>query len=381
MKTYFVTGSTGVIGSALIPLLLQDNNTEVELLIRADDDKQLDDRLQALINFWGYKKDEKEILNRIRTIRGDMSLLCFGMIPEEYEKLCSKCTNIIHSAGNVKMNLPIEKALNCSVDSTRNIIALARECKSNGQLKKVDFISTVGVGGKNRDLIREEWITNERLFHNTYEEAKAEAETYIYNEIKDGMPITVHRPSMVVGGSITGKIIHFQIFYHLCEFLSGRRTFGITPRITDMYLDTIPVDYAAKAIAWSSKQTSTIGKILHLCSGPNQSISIPVLKENIQKIFKSFGEKFPKPVCIPLNLFRASLPITAFFASQKTKRAIKTLPVFFDYLGEKQSFECTNTRAILEPEGIKIPDVNKYLEAILGYYLKNRAKSIVKRKG
>ena len=41
--------------------------------------------------------------------------------------------------------------------------------------------------------------------------------------------VTLHRPSMVVGHAETGKVIHFQVFYHLCEFLSGRHTRGLIP--------------------------------------------------------------------------------------------------------------------------------------------------------
>jgi len=369
MKTYFVTGSTGAIGSALVPLLLQDNNTEVRLLIRARDHEHLEARLADLMTFWGYDQDRKEIRQRIKAVRGDVSLPQFGIEPAEYDKLSNECTHIIHSAGIVRMNLPIEEARKSSVDSARNIIALAKACGRRGHFEKVEFVSTVGVGGRNPGLIPEAWITNKRAFHNTYEEAKAEAEVYIYKQIMEGMPVTVHRPSMVVGDSRTGKIIHFQIFYHLCEFLSGRRTLGIIPEVRDTRLDIIPADYVARAIVWSSDQDGTIGKILHLCSGPDQSIPISVLKDRVQRIFKSFGEKLPRSVSIPIALFKASLPFISLFVSPKAKRAIKTLPVFFDYLAERQSFANASTRVVLEPEGIKLPDIHKYIEAILAYYV------------
>jgi len=372
MKTYFVTGSTGAIGSTLVPLLLQNNDTEVRLLIRSSDQEHLEARLEDLMTFWGYDQDRKETRHRIKAIRGDVSLPQFGIKPAEYDKLSNECTHIVHSAGNVRMNLPLEEARKSSVDSARNIIALAKDCRYCGHLKKVEFVSTVGVGGRNPGLIPEAWITNKRAFHNTYEGAKAEAEVYIYKQINVGMPVTVHRPSMVVGESTTGKIIHFQIFYHLCEFLSGRRTLGIIPNIQDTRLDIIPADYVARSIVWSSDKDSTIGKILHLCSGPDQAIPISVLKDRIQLIFKSFGEKLPGSIPVPVDLFKAGLPIISWFVSPKARRAIKTLPVFFDYLAEKQSFANTNTRAILEPEGIELPAVEDYLNTILMYYLGHR---------
>jgi thioester reductase-like protein len=372
MKTYFVTGSTGAIGSTLVPLLLQNNDAEVRLLIRARDQKHLEVRLADLMTFWGYDQDRKETLHRIKAVRGDVSLPQFGIEPVEYDKLSNECTHIIHSAGIVRMNLPIEEARKSSVDSARNIIALAKDCRHCGHLKKVEFVSTVGVGGRNPGLIPEAWITNKRAFHNTYEEAKAEAEVYIYKQIMEGMPVTVHRPSMVVGDSRTGRIIHFQIFYHLCEFLSGRRTLGITPNVIDTHLDIIPADYVARAIVWSSDQQATIGKILHLCSGPDQAIPISVLKDRVQRLFKSFGEKLPRSIPVPVDLFKAGLPFISLFVSPKAKRAIKTLPVFFDYLAERQAFANASTRAVIEAEGIKLPCVNKYLDTILAYYLRHK---------
>ena len=372
MKIYFVTGSTGAIGSALVPLLLQDNETEVRLLIRARDQEHLEARLADLMTFWGYDQDRKETRYRIKAVRGDVSLPKFGIEPAEYDKLSNECTHIVHSAGNVRMNLPIEEARKSSVDSARNIIALAKDCRHCGHIKKVEFVSTIGVGGRNPGLIPETWITNKRIFHNTYEEAKAEAEIYIAQQFEDGMPITVHRPSMVAGDSKTGRIIHFQIFYHLCEFLSGRRTLGITPDVRDTRLDIIPADYVARAIVWSSDQDSTIGKILHLCSGPDQAIPISVLKNRVQRVFKSFGEKLPRSIPVPVDLFKAGLPFISLFVSPKAKRAIKTLPVFFDYLAENQSFANMNTRTMLATEGIKLPDVYKYLETILAYYVEHK---------
>jgi nucleoside-diphosphate-sugar epimerase len=266
----------------------------------------------------------------------------------------------------------IEKKLVIAVDSAHNIIALAKDCRYRGHLKKVEFVSTVGVGGRNPGLIPETWITNKRTFHNTYEEAKAEAEIYIAQQLEDAMPITVHRPSMVVGDSKTGRIIHFQIFYHLCEFLSGRRTLGIIPDIRNTYLDIIPADYVARAIVWSSNQDTTIGHILHLCSGADQAIAISALSDRVRNIFNSFSEDMPRPISIPVALFKAGLPFISLFVSPKAKRAIKTLPVFFDYLAENQSFANMSTRTMLEPQGIKLPDVCKYLETILAYYVEHK---------
>ena len=64
----------------------------------------------------------------------------------------------------------------------------------------------------------------------------------------------------------------------LCEFLSGRHTRGLIPATWEVCLDTIPVDYVAKAISYSARHPDeTKGQLFHLCSGPKDSIPVSEL--------------------------------------------------------------------------------------------------------
>jgi nucleoside-diphosphate-sugar epimerase len=217
-------------------------------------------------------------------------------------------------------------------------------------------------------LVPETWITEKRSFHNTYEQAKAEAEDFIRGEIENGLPATVHRPSMIVGDSITGKIIHFQVFYHLCEFLSGRRTFGILPEVGDARLDIIPVDFVAKAIIWSSNERRTIGKILHLCSGPEHSIPIKSLQTHVFTVFQTLGCRLPATKTIPRWFFRACLPPIGLLVQPSIRRAMKALPYFLEYLAEEQSFANIITAKLLRLNGITFPEASDYLDANLRHH-------------
>lgn len=369
MKNYFITGATGAIGAALVPLLMKDSDARVSLLLRAKNQGHLHERMAGLMNFWGYTANDQAILDRITPLMGDVTLPNFGLSPEIYQKISEQCTHIIHSAGNVRMNLPLAEARRSAVDSAHHIIDLAMLCRKNGNFKKVEFVSTIGVAGKMSGAVPETWLMHKREFHNTYEQAKAEAELVVRDAIVEGIPITVHRPSMVVGNSRTGEIIHFQIFYHICEFLSGRRTLGLVPQIENMKLDIIPADYVAKVIACSKSDDKATGCILHECSGYENSLSISELREKIQAIFREKGVALPKNITLPVWLFRGMLPLIGIFVSKKIKRSLKVLPVFFDYLQENQEFGNEKTLAWLEESGICLPNVDSYLETVLEYYL------------
>ena len=369
MKHYFITGATGAIGTALTPILLEDENIAVDLLIRAKSRNHLNERMEKLFEFWEFDAgDERK--ERINVVTGDISLPQFGMAENDYNLISGHCTHIIHCAGNVRMNLPIEEARRCSVNSSKNVVALAEACKKNKNFEKVEFVSTVGVGGRMKGVVPESWIEKEREFHNTYEQAKAEAEDYIKTQVEKGLHITVHRPSMVVGDSNTGKIIHFQIFYHLCEFLSGRRTLGFIPDTGDTRLDTIPSDYVAKVIAWSSKNLDTSGQIFHECSGPKDAILISELKQKVQELFKAKGFTLPQSFSIPVWLFKVILPVIGLVVTSKAKRAMKALPVFFDYLSENQGFGNNRTTKMLKGN-IERPVVGLYLDQVLNSYIVN----------
>ena len=340
-KKYFVTGATGAIGSALISLLLEDPNSQVWALMRAESCEHLKKRLEELITFWEMDHEQaQDARRRIIPLLGDTDQSKFALSGDAYTEITNQCTHIIHCAGVVRMNLPLEVARQHALGSAQNIVELALACQASGSLQKVEYVSTVGVAGKMSGIVPETWITQPREFHNTYEQSKAEAEDYLRRQIEQhSLPVTVHRPSMVVGDSQTGKIIHYQIFYHICEFLSGRRTFGILPNLGNVQLDTVPVDYVAKAIKYSCLQQSGIGKIFHWCSGPDHSIKLAVLRQIVRRMMREKGMSLPFLIQLPVFIFNKLIKWVTPFINEKLQRMIRTFPFFLDYLSDSQSFD------------------------------------------
>ena len=374
VKTYFVTGATGAVGSALVPLLLADPVVQVQLLIRASSPAELAARLETLFRFWGRDAEDEAFRGRVIGLRGDVTETRFGLTETEYRELVDSCTHIVHSAGNVRMNLPIEAARHSAVDSAKHIVALARACQARDSLEKVEFLSTVGVGGR-LSYVPEEWLTEPRDFHNTYEQAKAEAESYLQEQMEQhGLPVTVHRPSMVVGDSRSGKIIHFQIFYYLCEFLSGRQTHGLMPNLRNTKLDTIPVDYVASALRWSSNQPECAGRIFHLCSGPDQAMELNWLMIALREILSAHGDKLPSLRHVPLWMFHGALPLLKRLAGKDARKALNNLSLFLDYASDRQRFANSATNQTLSSVGISLPAPSDYLGNVVYAYLESAHK-------
>lgn len=363
--TYFLTGATGAVGSALVPMVLEHPEARVWMLIRADSDTALDRRLESLFTFWGVGPDDRGFRGRVRALRGDAVEADFGLSDRTYAELRDVCTHIVHSAGSVRMNLALEEARRSAIGSARNVLTLARSCRL---LEKIEFVSTVGVGGR-LSVVPETWLDVPRAFHNTYEQAKAEAEDMVRREAAHELPLTVHRPSMVVGAARTGRILHFQIFYHLCEFLSGRRTLGLFPRLGQARLDTVPVDAVAGAIAWSSRQPTLAGRVLHLCSGPTVASRLTDLRASVRRLFAAHGLRVPPTLDLPSPLFRIMLGAATRFVSPELRRAAATLPVFLDYLATDQRFENAESTRLLKGAGLQWPTWDRYLGPVLTAYL------------
>jgi thioester reductase-like protein len=369
LRTILVTGGSGAIGSVLARYLLDEEDTRVRLLLRARSRAHLDERLQELYHFWDIDPKEGCVSARVEAVAGDVTLPRLGLDESIYRRLTAEVTHVIHSAGNVKLNRPLDEARRSAVDSAGHIVSFAGACGRNGSFQKLEYVSTVGVAGKMAGTVPERAFVEPRSFRNSYEAAKAEAEAFLLRQMDEGLSATIHRPSMVVGDSRDGKIIQFQVFYYLCEFLSGGRTAGFVPDARDIQLDIIPVDYVARAIQASSIRSDATGRIFHLCAGPSQAPRINDLANRVRHFFASHGRHTPSLHRIPPAVLRSLLPVATWLAPATIRPSLQSLPYFLAYLDGPQTFANVRSQEFFSAEGVNVPPVDTYLETVLSYYL------------
>ncbi len=373
MKNILISGASGAIGSALVPLLLKDPGNKLKLLLRASCSEHLALRLGQLCSFWQLDQTDTQLNQRLSAVLGDVSQPNWGMEESVYQSLAEETTHLVHAAGNVKLSQSLEKARDSALGSVRYAAEFVRSCQRFGAFKKLEYLSTVGVAGKTSGLILEKPY-QAISFHNTYEQAKAEAENFLLQQMAQGLPVTIHRPSMVVGDSQTGKIIHFQVFYHLSEFFCGLRSRGLVPDTGPVKLDIIPADVVAQAIQRSSLRPEAEGKILHLCSGPELSCKISDLVLLLGEHMASHGVTPPRRHTIPQAWFRRMLSLISPLMPQKHRRFLRGLPYFLDYLQTEQFFDNTSGMSYMATDGSRIPAVEDYLKPVMDYYWNSKVR-------
>lgn len=94
------------------------------------------------------------------------------------------------------------------------------------------------------------------------------------------------------------------------------------------------------------------------------------LQEEVRRSFVAGGRRLPTLIHLPTGLFKAILSAASLFMSRGVRRAVKTLPVFLDYLATEQTFANHRTQALLAPAGLPLPPPANYLGKVLAYYLK-----------
>jgi thioester reductase-like protein len=360
MKSFLVTGASGVVGGSVLKELLKIDECEIVLLLRAAGEKDLVEKKNRILRFFGASCDDP----RVTAVSGDITLEKLGLEESLYQKLSSKLTHIIHCAASVQLDISREESFKHSVESVKHVLrflASAPQCK-------LDYVSTVGVKGRSPEPLREERVHSHVGFFNTYEEGKYLAELEIYKAMGRGFSITIHRPGMVVGDSQTGRIVHFQVFYHLLKLICGRYSAGFVPSVGQVRIDTVPCDFVGRVIVGSALRPETSGKIIHTCAGFDDSVTIENLQREAFNAFTKYHIAFKPLKIIPLALFQTAASVMTRFLRGRERAKFELLPQFLDYARVKQLFLNQESRKLVEGWGINWPAPQDYLPVCLDYY-------------
>jgi thioester reductase-like protein len=260
----FLTGSTGYIGAHVAANLVRDYGAPLNLLVRAREPQQAEDRLwRGLQLHFDFKTFYEILQTRIRVFCGDLTSERFGLSQDDYDRLVHTSDSVMHCAAS--LNRKSEKAcLNVNLRGTLEVIKLAQQVDHYHGLRRFSHVSTVAVAGQRQDEIvtEDNAIDWNRSDYDPYARTKKFCE-HMIRQLLPETPKTIFRPSIVLGDSRRAETTQFDMV-RAFVFLAGLKAL---PLRSQDRVDIVNVDFVADAIAALHVRERTQYDTYHLSSG------------------------------------------------------------------------------------------------------------------
>jgi len=341
----FLTGSTGYIGAYVAANLLGNCGASLNVLVRARDAAEAEERLwRALQLHLEFKAFYELMQTRVRVFRGDLTGERFGLVKDDYDRLVHTTDSIVHCAAS--LNRKSEKScLNVNLRGTLEVIKLASQVDHYHGMRRFSHVSTVAVAGErqNEVVTEDEAIDWNRSDYDPYARTKKFCE-HMIRQLLPEIPKTIFRPSIVLGDSRRAATTQFDMV-RAFVFLAGLRVLPLRPRDR---VDIVNVDFVADAIAALHVKERPHYDVYHLSSGRDS--------QTFRQITASLAAAQQKhgPMYLPFlqRPFTRSLDLVAH---RKTRlgHGAALMKVFMPYLTFNTVFD--NTRVTSELKRQPVP--------------------------
>lgn len=346
LETAFVTGFPGFIASRLVKRLARTDR-RFFLLVQPS----FVERARAELEQIAASSDKPT--SDFQILEGDITAPGLGLSALELELARMEATTVFHLAAIYDLAVVRDVAMRVNVSGTQNVNDFARSLKN---LRHYHYISTCYVAGKREGRILETELRHDAGFRNHYEETKHLAELEV-EALKDELPITIHRPSVVCGDSQAGETAKYDGVYYLIHYL--RKWPGLLSSFNigndAVSLNLVPVDFVVEAIAALATDPRAIGKTIQLAD-PNP-LSTHDLFDTIARELTGHGSR----LTIPASLVQFTLMLPP--SPRITELPHHAVPYFF----LKQTYDTRLAVELLTPFGVTCPPFQTYAKQIIDY--------------
>ncbi len=357
MALTLITGATGFVGRHLLWDILRHAapDDRVLVLIRAESQAGANARLAGILSDPTGNLTSAQAA-RVRALRGDLTAAHLGLSPQD-QALLPGLTHVLHCAASVSFTESLARSRAINVEGTARVLEAARRAKS---LERFDFIGTAYVAGRRRGLVAETSADPSGAFNNAYEKSKAEAEALVQRATE--LPVSIFRPSIVVGDSQSGMTQSFKVLYWPLKVFSRRLVLCI-PAEPDALVDIVPIDFVRDAIGHIRRTGRPDHRIFHITCGPQ---NVPRFDELTRIAARAFGVWRP-PYVSPRSLYPLLRPLLKLVLWGEMRRVITTGDQYLPYLAHHARFDDANTRAALQGSGLDAPPPAAFFHRLIRY--------------
>jgi thioester reductase-like protein len=349
-ETIFLTGFPGFIAGRLVERLATPE-TQFFLLVQPQFLEKAAQDVERIAS------ETKIPLENFALIEGDITRENLGISEEDSEAVLAETTDVFHLAAIYDLAVEKDLAYRVNVEGTKNVNDLVRKMPN---LRRYNYVSTCYVAGRRTGEILENELEHDAGFRNYYEETKYFAEVEVEN-LKEELPVTIFRPSVVVGDSKTGETAKYDgiysVIFYLKKFPSLLRLVNVGNRI--VRLNLVPVDFVVEGIAALSKDEKAIGKTIALAD-PNP-LTTDLICDAIAEAMT--GKK--SVITPPAKLIEWSLNLP--FSPSITGLPHYGVPYFF----LDQTYDTKISEELLRAHNVACPNFKTYAKNLVKFVEEN----------
>jgi nucleoside-diphosphate-sugar epimerase len=345
-ESIFITGFPGFIAGRLVEKLVKPE-TQFFLLVQPP----LVGKAMAQIE--AISETTSTPLEAFSIVEGDITQPSLGINNADLVTVQYETTEVFHLAAAYDLAVAKDVAFNVNFEGTRNVNDFVHSVRN---LRRYNYISTCYVAGKREGLIREDELEHNAGFRNYYEETKYLAEIEV-EQLKATLPVTIYRPSVVVGDSKTGETAKYDGIYYLIHYL--RKAPGLLRVLNvgnpTVRLNLVPVDFVVDGMAALARDPRAVGKTIALADPA--PLTTAELFDVIARAMT--GRK---------SEFSPSRKLAEWFLNTRVSPAITGLPHHaVPYFFISQTYDTKVAKALLRPHGISCPRFAQYVENLLDF--------------
>jgi thioester reductase-like protein len=349
-ETFFITGFPGFIADRLLERLARKNCRFI-LLVQSSWLDRARHEIDRIANLSGRSAEDFQI------VEGDITQPLLGLSATDLKITRRETTRVFHLAALYDLAVPCEPAMRVNVGGTRNVIEFARSLPN---LRHFHHVSTCYVAGKREGVIRETELRHEAGYRNFYEESKYLSELEV-ESVKNELPVTIHRPSVVCGDSKTGETVKYDgVYYLILYLLRFPWLSAINIGNHRVSLNLVPVDFVVDAMASLAFDDNAIGKTLQLADPAPLSTN-----DLFDAIARSANRKQSR-LTAPATWVRFFLMLPP--SPKITGLPHSAVPYFF----VKQVYDSSEAQTLLAAHDICCPPFESYVDNIVDFVKAHR---------
>jgi thioester reductase-like protein len=351
MSTALFTGFPGFLGARLLPRLLELQPELTVVCLVQPRFLEL-----ARLEIASLEKHHRKLHGRLQAVEGDITSPGLGLEAKAAARLRDRLTSAYHLAAVYDLAVSRALGMKVNVEGTRNVLELLRKAK---HFERLHYVSTCYVAGDTTGVFKETDLDVSQGFKNFYEETKYLAEKEVAGS---GLPVTIYRPSIVVGDSRTGETAKFDGPYFTLTAMERVPSHTVFFRIGSGRnpANLVPVDYVVEGMARLASMKESRGRTYHLAD-PDPLSAFEVGELFARELGKTFSY-LPVPKGLAKAFFRPGIVQRTFGMPMET----------IDYFDHPCRFDTTEAVRDLGARGVVCPRLPDYVSKLVEFYRKKK---------